>query len=563
MKLSKYENGYVLKNKVIELWMNQQGYADKLLYKNKNLINKLDGNIIDPDRHHSFYLDYHQDLQSKHPNYSQLEVVEDTDVTKHLVWKDINSDLALEYHLIMNSEESKLYSYVVAKNNTNKTYKINELRTVYRLDSSIFPYSKTAARIGLQPSSNYTNQFIKLQDETYKMPDGERFSNSKIYSKYDYADYFKDNEYWGFFGNKVGFWFIPVFKDYYPSGPLKQELMVHYDGILLNYLDGAHFGTGDFTIKPGWEKCYGPWCLYINTGDNPNEMFKDAKETAYSEKTKWPYEWMKEKDYPISRPTVVGQIDKKNKSKMTVILSKGQNNFAKSSADYIYYAKSDENGLFKIDNVRPGKYKMTVYYDSGEILGEFVKENIVVSATEKIINIGKIKFEDMQTPDVVWQIGSASHTSEPFNFSYELRNTIWRSLVPNNLDYYIGTSTPQNDWFAIQSYKGRWNIHFDSLEPEKEYELKIALAGASKTKADHENDRGHRDPTIDIYINGAAVKHEVLLDDNAVYRNALKNGSYHLIKVSVPKKILIKTNNIITLKTSGYLIYDTVELVRK
>lgn len=561
MKLEQYDDGYILKNEKIELWMNHAGRADKVLYKGMNIIEKLNGNVVDPDRYHSFYLDYHQDLKSAHPVYTKFKVLNNDENSIHLVWIDDKSDLNLEYHIVMNSEDSKIYSYVIARNRTNKTYKINEMRTVYRLDKNIFPFSKTESRQGLQPSSNYTNQFKKWQDETYEMPDGERFSNSKVYSKYDYADYFKDNDFWGFFGSKLGFWFVPVSKDYYPSGPLKQELMVHYDGILLNYMNGAHFGTSDFTIKPGWQKCYGPWAIYINEGKDYNELFNDAKAFAQKETKSWPYQWMKEDLYPQKRAIIQGQIDFPEKYKLTVVLSQGEENFSKASAGYIYYADTDENGLFRLENVRKGKYKLTTYSREGEIPGEFIVKQIDIDPEKsQEINLGLIKVQE-NLGKVIWQIGIASHTTEPFKFSDMLRNSIWRKLVPANLDYYIGHSNAEEDWFAIQGYNGEWRIHFNISPSEKEnLELILALAGASKTAADHENDRGHGDPYIDISINGCSLGRKYLLDDNAVYRNALKNGSYHLLKYDLDRAILKDNNNTISLSTNGYLMYDTIML---
>lgn len=564
MELIQTENNYILKNKTLELWMNHKGKADRLIYNGQDLIENLNGNIVDPDRHNSFYLDYHQDLQSKSPKYNKVEIREDTRNSKHIVWLDTQSDLYLEYHIIMNSEDSKLYSYVVARNNTNKTFKINELRTVYRLDSQLFPFSKTNARQGLQPSSNYTNKFQKLQDETYKMPDGERFSNSKLYSKYDYADYFSDNNFWGFFGKNIGFWCVPVSKDYYPSGPLKQELMVHYDGILLNYLNSAHFGTSDFTIKPGWKKMYGPWCIYLNKGNNYSELFSDVDKFTKKELVKWPYSWVNDELYPLKRIDVEGRIKKNNSYQLMVVLSQGSENFAKASAGYIYYAKTDENGFFTLGNVRPGKYKLTTYYCEGDILGEFVRSDIDIESNDnELVDLGNLTFEGMRDEKVLWQIGSASHTTESFKFSNQLRNTIWRDLVPANLHYFVGQSDDVEDWYSIQSNRGKWRIHFDlKKNPNKKYYLKIALAGASKTRADYENDRGHRDPRVDISLNGQMMCHEILLDDTSVYRNALKSGSYHLLKVELPIENLVK-NNTVGIQTDGYLMYDTIELIEK
>lgn len=438
MELKRNDSEIYLSNDLLQITFSITGQAKRLIFKGKNLLAHLDGNIVDPDRHHSFYLDYHQDLQSKSPKYNKVTVIEDTKYCKHIAFIDNQSALALEYHIIMRSESSYLYSYVIAKNNTKHSFTINEMRTIYRVDKESFPYSYTHARQGLQPSSKYTNQYTRLQDETYKMPDGELFSNSKIYSKYDYADYFSTNPYWGFYGPKFGLWFAPINTDYYPSGPLKQELMVHYDGILLNYLNGAHFGTGDFIIKPGWQKCYGPWCIYLNSG---NHKVTDVEQFVKKEQAKWPFAWMDETLYPKKRSTVSGQIKiiSTAKSKMKIILSQGSENFAKSSGNYIYYTDSDEHGHFTFKNVRPGDYTLAAFTLQGTRIGEFTQSVSIQDSNEQL---GQSIWSVSPTK-TLWQIGTANHTTYPFKFSNQLRNTIWRDLTPANLHFYVGQSI---DW---------------------------------------------------------------------------------------------------------------------
>lgn len=101
MKLEKYADGYLLKNTQLELWLNKAGRADKLLYKGQNLIGNLAGNVIDPDRQHSFYLDYHQDLKSTHPQYTELKVLRNNDHFIHLAWIDNKSALILSITLLL------------------------------------------------------------------------------------------------------------------------------------------------------------------------------------------------------------------------------------------------------------------------------------------------------------------------------------------------------------------------------------------------------------------------------------------------------------------------------
>lgn len=76
-------------------------------------------------------------------------------------------------------------------------------------------------------------------------------------------------------GNGYGAWMVPASGEYFSGDALKQELLVHQDAIILNYLTGSHFGTPDMVAQPGFEKLYGPWLLYINQG-NDRELVADV-----------------------------------------------------------------------------------------------------------------------------------------------------------------------------------------------------------------------------------------------------------------------------------------------
>ena len=94
--------------------------------------------------------------------------------------------------------------------------------------------------------------------------------------------------------------------------------------------------------------------------------------------------------------------------------------------------------------------------------------------------------------------------------------------------------------------------------------LKIALAGASKEDANHENDRGRGDPWLGVWLNGHQLGQKQFIDDNAVYRNALKSGSYHSWDLTVPLDFMKENDNILSFKVKdGYVMYDTILLVER
>ena len=101
---------------------------------------------------------------------------------------------------------------------------------------------------------------------------------------------------------------MPVSTESYAGGPLRQELAVHQDALILNYIGGGHFSGGGTAAGRAGQKIHGPWFLYFNTGDTPEAIIADAKKTAAAEQKKWPYPWVEEPLYPVKRTTVTGQL---------------------------------------------------------------------------------------------------------------------------------------------------------------------------------------------------------------------------------------------------------------
>jgi rhamnogalacturonan endolyase len=175
------------------------------------------------------------------------------------------------------------------------------MRTMYRLDRDIFDWAYVSERTGQQPRYAELVQYPSVQDETWKMPDGS------IYQKYDYSGYMAENPIWGHYGHGFGVWFMPVRTEDYADGPLRQDLMVHQDALILNYFQGAHYGGGGPGDFKNDEKLFGPWFTYVNTGEAA-AVIADAKKKAAAEQAKWPYRWMAEPLYPLDRTRVTGRV---------------------------------------------------------------------------------------------------------------------------------------------------------------------------------------------------------------------------------------------------------------
>lgn len=509
----------------------------------------------------AFYVDYHAEGAFRKYQSPRLEVIEADEKIAHIAYKDATGYLAIEYHIILMQGESGYYSYVIGANNTDVEFQLAEFRIVYRCGSRVFDHAYNNERHGAQPTKSYMEQFEKLQDETWRLPDGgrnkdgESYSNGDIYSKYDYAGYFSKNPVWGQYGHGYGFFLIPVSTEYYPGGPMKQELLVHYDGILLNYFTGSHFGTGNLHVPVGWKKFYGPFYQYFNEGDDPEELYRDALQKAAQEQEKWPYQWVDDPLYPKVRSNVSGRLafgDGSPCRDTTVVLAQGGLEVERQSAGYIYYATTDADGCFTLKNVRFGDYSLYAWQTGGSNTEQLQADGIHISQPRQTLAPITWILPDER---LLWQLGSATRTCEGYRLAGELRNYKWMSMPPETLHFTVGKDTEAQDWYYAQTKPGSWYLHFNLEQaPSSGCRLIVAIAGACKGfMGDKEN------PVLRVLLNGETVSETVLVNDSSVYRSATLSGRYRRIAVPVGPELLKAGENTLELRNgNGMIMYDTV-----
>ncbi len=254
----------------------------------------------DVDAHRTFYLD--SNAGRGHLVADTVRVVKNTPALAHFAVID-NRALHLEHHFVMLRGESGVHPYVIVKSVPGANS--GETRTMYRFDMDILDWAWSGERTGRQPKYAFLQSISEvgnMGDETWRLPDGA------VYQKYDYCPYYAETPMWGHYGHGFGVFFMPVSNESYAGGPLRQELAVHQDALILNYIGGGHFGGGGSATGRNGEKIDGPWYLYFNTGATPEAIIADAKKAAAAEKTKWPYAWVDEPLYPVKRTTVTGQL---------------------------------------------------------------------------------------------------------------------------------------------------------------------------------------------------------------------------------------------------------------
>jgi len=479
---------------------------------------------------------------------TQLQVVTNTSTMADIAYISSWGEL----HYVVRNGVSGLYSYFVATGIGN----VGEYRTLYRLDGSIFRNGYNGVRSIAFPTLSQIEAATVLQDSTYQL------SNGTVYTKYDASTYVNQDTLHGIYGSGYGAWMISPSHEYVNGGPMKQELTVHVesstgDGVLLNMLSASHFGTPSVTIPSG--KIYGPWLVYFNNGS-----ISDAQAQAATEAAAWPYSWLSNSHYPLSRTTVTGTLKLANglpAAGATVALGKSGGDLYAQGTDYIFSTQADSSGNFTIPKVRPGTYSLYAYANGGVTTGgaighvtdQYERDNISVSGSS--VSLGTLTWTPTQYTNSLWQIGTADRKADEFNLGNVARQYGLFNQVPANLTYTIGQSTAASNWYYAQTQVGTWTVNFNLTKTYTgQGHLTVALAGASRTAA------------VTVGVNGSTVgSFPTYTNDEAIYRSANQSGYYHLITINFAASLLKSGANTLTfhatsVSSGGGVMYDTVKL---
>ncbi|XP_033229094.1 rhamnogalacturonate lyase-like [Belonocnema kinseyi] len=491
----------------------------------------------------TFYLDWYNSTFNQF-SPSSLQVISKSAKHAHIMYlQDSPGFLKLEYHLIIERGLSGLYTYVKSTNNQDHPLTFDELRVIYRFNPKATHQVTNSVQQGILPDSSVLTNDKLIQDTTW------RLKNGTIYTKYDYAGYIRNSTYLGVFGDGYGAWLISASPEYHSGGPLKQDLLVHEDALIANYMTGSHFGTPALQAPVGWSKIYGPWLLYFNEGTD-DKMKADAIRQVKLEKGLWPYKWMKEADYPLKRGALTGRIIGPPRS-MVVLSSSLKEEFDLQTLGYSYSTETNGNGDFHLENIRPGRYKLTAYPIAGYGIGFQAEKQITITA-------GTIRATlNLSVPTKVkWSIGETNRRSDSYRYSDKPRNYIWHTLAPANLEFRIGKSDIHTDWYYAQTKPGTWNIRYHDIVDGKNRILRIGIAAASKVNP---SDSGI--PIFAVSVNGHLMKEFHYENDKSIYRSAPQSGNFHAEYINIPSNLVTTGDNVISLTVRhGLLMYDSINL---
>lgn len=536
----------VLSNGLVEISINSKGQINKMsLNGGSNVIGST-----------GVYFDFtSKSVGNKALNPSEAKIVKSSDDYAEVVYSNTTYGPRYQLGFIMRKGVSGVYMYVLANTSEDSpNWQVQEARVCTRLASSFLDGYVDDAMQGMIPScdvmksveSGGTSNTAYVQDATYRLTDGS------IYTKYNWAQYIVRDSVHGLMNTNpekpedtgTGVWNIPCSREWYPGGPMKQELTVHATGkspITIQMLQGEHFGTSSIAYQVGRKKIYGPFLIYLNKGTR-QEMIADAKREAHKQEQQWPFGWFNHENYPHDRATVMGQIDVttgQRKDSIQVVLCESTTELYRQNEGYIYWAMTDANGQFSIKNVRKGDYVLKAYATAGDNTDELSVEDIKVN--EEQIDLKTITWTPKKYDNQLFVIGENNRMSDGFRLSDTLRNYGLWNLVPASLSFKVGTSKAETDWWYAQTKNGTWTIVFNCND---EYAgnavLTTSIAGVTNT------------PKVAVAINGTTIDNwSFLPNDAAIYRSAVLGGRHQIKTCTFSSSLLRKGENQLTLTMSG------------
>jgi rhamnogalacturonan endolyase len=535
-----------MNNGIISLTINSKGQVNSFIYKGKDLIDAGNGG--------RFYFSYNDQDSYKELSPDGIRIEKQTDDYAEVIYSNTSGTLMIEQAYVMLKGISGIYCYIILKG-TSTEIRLREMRVVYRVSPSLFTYGYVTDRMqGFLPSvaDMIAVNDNPIMDATYQMPDGS------VYTKYDWANYIVEDSIHGIMSDNEGIWAIVPSNEFMNGGPMKQELTVHTTNktpLVLQMLQGEHFGAAAQNYANGDAKIYGPFFIYVNSGGTHNEMIEDAKKQASLQKSQWPYQWLANDLFPLERTTVAGQINLPfglSPDKIQVVLAQPDVEIYDQGKDYMFWSKTDSLGKFSISHVRSGEYTFYAYATKGEITDLFTKNGISVSGTE--VDLGTLNWTPSKFENKLWQIGDNDRLTKGFSISDSLRAYGLYELPPVDLNYAIGTSAPDRDWYYAQTKTGTWTISFNCDQTYTgNATLTVSIAGTSNN------------PGIEVYINDIKKTAWSFGNDGAVYRSAVLGGRHQVKTLTFPASELIHGLNTVKFRMTsvgsrGGLMYDCIKL---
>lgn len=555
-------------------WSDVSITATSIVVDGVELAHNLNGTApFDPDRQHSFYVD--AGGGSSRLVCTEVRVLRaSADLVEVAFVDDTSPRLRHEHHLIMRRGKRGLYGYdiltaVVAQS-------INELRMNARWDRAILDHAFNWERgKGQQPTYAYlatqggeTRPIDGINNPDLPSPESNsgNLPPGSLYTKYDWSLYHHENPMFGHYGHGFGAWFTPLggvsdqtLCAFYGVGPNHQDLAIHQDALICNYFGANHYGLPAYPLSAGYQRLYGPWYTFVNTGDpdEPDAMIAEAARIAMAEirENRRGSDWIVDPFYPppAQRTTVTGRLriaDDRPAGGHWVLLSTQDVTDVYTIHEPTYFVKTAEDGTFSLPGIppawqpgtrTPGTYNLYVFAATGSVTDQLKLTGITVGGAKQ--DLGELEWTPTDHGTFLWQVGSADRmggefalATDPETFANP-RNFGKPARIPGDLTYTIGQSWEPQDWYYAQTNAGTWTITF---------ELDRAYTGTAYLTVSSSMQRSGR-PTV--AVNGSTTDITGSLpnnNDSTIARQADRSGYPRLAALSFPASMLVVGTNTIT-----------------
>ena len=430
--------------------------------------------------------------------------------------------------------------YFALRHNHNSNYPtttFSEIRLVLRLKANVFNWLQVEDNVGrFMPSAADQNKCVVMgPKEACKLPNGE------VIHKYDYSVDMLKHSVHGFASQSTGLgcWFVSPSMEWKNGGAYDRDLSCHQggaDSLQIMYMAGSHYGAGDETIKSGenWSKVYGPFLIYSNKSGSVKASWKDAKDMANKEKSKWPYSFVSIPSYVKARGKVTGSFSINNPltgtplplqdAVVTLVQPQSNNepipNQQWRHTSHWVHSLNGSNPTFTINNVVPGTYQLRAWAKG--VVGEFVLNKSVTVKAGAVTNLGKFTFNEKRVAPIAWEIGIPDRTAMEYKHGDHFNQ--WglyykfEKEFPNGVNYYIGKSNYARDWNYCQvSVKGRdgkykespWNIYFNLNKiPSGTSVLRISVAASTSSALSVSLNNGKASAEVKDFIDDANIRRD-------------------------------------------------------
>ncbi|KAF9589610.1 hypothetical protein IFM89_026351 [Coptis chinensis] len=422
-------------------------------------------------------------------------------------------------------------------------FNLNETRVAFKLNEDLFRNmavdQNRQRRMPLSDDRNHNRGQPLAYPEAVRLVDPiESEFAGQVDDKYQYSSNTEDIKVHGWMSTDppVGFWQITPSHEFRSGGPSKQQLTSHVGPTTLSVFISGHYMGQDklpmFRNGEPWKKVFGPIFIYLNSaplGSKTQALWEDAENQGYQ-----------------------------------------------------FWTKSDVNGSFVINNIRPGTYNL--YASVPSFIGDYKSDQTITIRPGDNTDLGDLIYTPPRTGPTLWEIGYPDRSAAEFfipgpdpkfinplyiGFDRYRQYGLWEQyniLYPNeDLVYTINSSDYRKDWFFAHVtrktednlYKATtWKIRFHLTNVgQRTCTLRLALASANWCK-------------LQVRFNNLNMYHPhfttgTIGKDNAIARHGI-HGLYWLFNIDVRSNWLVEGENVLYLTQANNigpfsgLMYDYI-----